>query len=96
MQNGVKKQLSSLYSKWERHSRLSIWTWSWFNPAPYIIIQRLIIQLLQLCLVIPELDSIQYLCQQQNQGVFVPVTMEKTEQEFDQTVLQKLLRPRPF
>lgn len=46
-------------------------------PA-YIIIQGLVIQLLQLCLVIPELDPVQHLCQQQNQGIFVPAATRET------------------
>lgn len=55
---------------------------SLLSSAPYIIIQCLVIQLLQLCLVIPELDSIQHLRQQQNQGVFVPMATEKTAGEW--------------
>lgn len=49
------------------------------SSAPYIIIQGLVIQLLQLCLVIPELDPIQHLCQQQNQGIFVPAARRETQ-----------------
>lgn len=40
--------------------------------ASYIIIQGFIIQLFQLGLVVSELDSIQYLCEQEDQGIFVP------------------------
>lgn len=56
------------------------------SPAPYIIIQGLVIQLLQLCLVIPELDPVQHLCQQQNQGIFVPAATRKTHRELGKTL----------
>jgi uncharacterized protein YebE (UPF0316 family) len=44
-----------------------------FRYAAYVIIQRFIIQLLQLGLVVSELDSIQHLCEQEDQRIFVPV-----------------------
>lgn len=57
-----------------------------FTRGPYIIIQGLVIQLLQLCLVIPELDPVQHLCQQQNQGIFVPAATRETHKEVDKTL----------
>lgn len=47
--------------------------------ASYIVIQCLVIQFLQLGLVVPELYSVQHLCQQQNQSIFVPAHEQKEQ-----------------
>lgn len=47
----------------------------------YVIIQRLIVQLLQLGLVVSELDPIQHLCEQEDEGVFVPEWQRESEHQ---------------